>query len=96
MLLMGNEVTATVGGSGQMILAGWATNSDLTTTGSGTLDALQFTTDTCRATVQGSGDLFVHCDSLLIANISGSGDIWYTGSPEIDERDTGSGDVKMY
>ena len=96
MLLMGNDVTATVGGSGQLVLAGWATQTTFTATGSGSLDALQFATDTCRATVQGSGDLFVHCDSLLIAEISGSGDIWYTGNPEIDELDTGSGDVKMY
>lgn len=94
--LTGQDVTATVGGSGQMVLAGSTRESSLTITSSGSLDALQMPSETCRATVRGSGDLFLHCDSLLIAEITSSGDIWYTGNPEIDELDTGSGDLKMY
>ena len=94
--LFSTDITATVGGSGNLFLAGYSPITELTARGSGLLDASLLESDTCYATVRGSGDLYTNCDSLLVAEIVGSGDLYYTGNPTIDERDNGSGELKMY
>jgi len=89
-------VEGILSGSGRIDLTGEAEEADFTLNASGRIDALDMMARDVKATITGSGKIFVYATDFLEATITGSGDIIYRGNPTISYRITGSGDVKQY
>lgn len=83
-------------GSGDIVLVwGKARKGNYLLSGSGNIEADDFSVEECYATNSGSGHIYCYVFDLLHATISGSGDILYSGSPdEIIENDSGSGELR--
>lgn len=91
-----STVDAVLTGSGDIVLVwGKARKGNYLLSGSGNIEANDFTLDECYATNSGSGHIFCYVYDFLHATISGSGHIYYSGSPEeIIEVDSGSGELR--
>jgi Putative auto-transporter adhesin, head GIN domain len=87
------RVEATISGSGEIELAGTATELVAELDGSGNIDASDLEVRTADARIGGSGDISVHARDTLTVRISGSGNVEYTGDPDIDSNVSGSGDL---
>ncbi len=83
----------TVSGSGNVEMKGIADQAEMLVSGSGEIYAFEFPLLKCRATVSGSGRIYVDAHDYLEAVISGSGSVYYTGNPGIDSRISGSGHI---
>lgn len=59
--------------------------------GSGAYHGFPITTNTCKASISGSGKLHTHVNNTLKASISGSGKVYYKGNPTITRNISGSG-----
>lgn len=91
--LKGTSFTATVGGSGDLIVSGEVDSINASNGGSGTLNLSKLQARTAKATVTKSGDLQVNASETLDATSSGSGDLKYSGTPTLDSKPTGSGKI---
>jgi hypothetical protein len=90
------QLYADISGSGSMELVGSAHTSELTISGSGDIRGLDMLTNTCYASISGSGKIYVSVVDLLDVHISGSGSVYYIGHPIINSNITGSGQVVSY
>lgn len=95
--LSGDEFSATVTGSGDVIAVGTANSVTAKVTGSGDVDCSNLEAETAQAQVTGSGDVSVSASKSITAKVLGSGDVICSGhsgsNPTIDSSVTGSGDV---
>ncbi len=89
-------VDAEITGSGEIILAGAANQSNLLISGSGNIKSFNLEQNKCIATISGSGNIYANVINLLDAQISGSGNVFYKGNPEKLVNITGSGRVISY
>lgn len=95
-LINGDQVDASLSGSGRLKLEGDAYVADYTLSSSGKLDALNLMVTDVKATVTGSGRIFVYATEFLDATVTGSGDVIYRGDPALTTHISGSGSVKPY
>jgi hypothetical protein len=95
-LLGGGDVDAKLTGSGRIELEGDAETADFRLDGSGKIDAIDLETSDVKATITGSGKIYVFANDFLDVLITGSGDLYYRGNPQISQRITGSGTVRPY
>lgn len=86
-------IQAAISGSGVINLSGEANNGDFTISGTGKISAAQLHLNHCKATISGSGNMWVWTDRTINATISGSGNIYYNGEPVIDKKISGSGNL---
>ena len=85
---------AVISGSGSIKLSGSARDADFTITGSGQIQARELKTETAKAGITGSGDVYVTAEKSVSAHITGSGNLDYSGNASVvDSRYTGSGRV---
>lgn len=87
------NLTVKIAGSGDINLVGQANQQDIYIAGSGNYQAEQLSSQSARATINGSGSIFLRVSESLNVNISGSGNVYYSGNPVISQQINGSGRV---
>ena len=88
------HLEATLTGSGNMDLSGKADSAEYLLTGSGNINAKNLDAQKVKATLTGSGDIYLRAIERLNARIMGSGDIFYYGEPQnLKSKTFGSGDI---
>lgn len=87
------EMSAAIGGSGEIELRGKAKGLDVSIGGSGDLNAFDLAVDDASVSIGGSGSADVNAKNRLQVSIAGSGDVNYRGNPQIERSIVGSGDV---
>ena len=80
---MAHRITATIGGSGNIELEGYADNTKLSIEGSGNIKSFRLYQNDCNAYISGSGSIYVFVYDYLDVNIPGSGIVFYRGRPAI-------------
>lgn len=88
-----NKIKTSISGSGDVNLNGGVGISEINISGSGKYNAYNCYSDTCYASISGSGDVMVDVSSLLDVSISASGSVTYEGNPSVDYKITGSGNI---
>lgn len=91
-----HQLYVDISGSGSFDLEGSADQAELNISGSGDIHGLNMVTDTCDATISGSGNMYVNVIDRLNVHISGSGNIYYMGNPAMNLSISGSGKVITY
>jgi len=84
---------AVISGSGGIALKGKAQNFEGFISGSGHIDAFGLVSTEAQVTISGSGNCEVNVADFLQVTSTGSGNVYYSGSPRINSRINGSGDV---
>jgi hypothetical protein len=92
--LVGDALSISVSGSGELNVAGQVRDLAVLVKGSGTADAAQLMAQRAKVAVIGSGELTVNASDELDARVTGSGSIWYLGSPRLNLAVSGSGSIK--
>ncbi len=89
------KVSASIAGSGNLMLAGGTSGSveKFSIAGSGKIDALGFNASVANVEIAGSGDCRVNASEKLNVSIAGSGDVYYKGKPMVNSESAGSGKV---
>jgi Putative auto-transporter adhesin, head GIN domain len=88
-------VNISVGGSGNIDLAGRTKDFEGHVSGSGDLNCAKLQSENATVSVSGSGNAHVFASVHLTATVSGSGDVFYSGNPTSPEIHTsGSGSVE--
>jgi hypothetical protein len=89
------DIETSISGSGDIRLAGEATNHTLKVSGSGNLSGYELKSINQMITISGTGNAEVFVDGgILDAKISGSGKVYYKGNSSSFSADiTGSGSV---
>jgi hypothetical protein len=80
-------------GSGDIIIGGTTNEVTMRLTGSGNIRGGDFTANTAKETITGSGNITTRVTSVLTAVLTGSGNIYLYGTPVVNETITGSGRV---
>lgn len=84
---------AHISGSGSFTIDGVADYQEISISGSGKYDGSNLFSKTAKASISGSGHLYVHSRDYLKAIVSGSGNIYYYGIPTIETWISGSGNI---
>lgn len=85
---------AVISGSGSIKLSGSTGDASFVITGSGEIEGKNLKTESAKAMITGSGNIYVAADKSVSAHITGSGSLVYSGNASIVEsRSTGSGRV---
>lgn len=92
----GGHLRLATNGSANMTAIGECNSAEYHIHGSGRMEALNMIAYDALADIEGSGDVYLHCDHNLTVKISGSGDVRYTGSPTVTTDISGSGNVGPY
>ncbi len=88
------HITATLVGSGDIVLTGTAVTSKYILTGSGLISAKELKAQEVKATLTGSGEIRLQAVNKLTADVMGNGNIYYYGEPDVLKIKTlGTGDV---
>lgn len=82
-----------ISGSGYIDIFGNVRNAEMAISGSGKIFAYDLALIDCKATISGSGDMFVNATRNLDVIISGSGNLFYIGNPIITASLSGSGKI---
>lgn len=90
-----HTITARLSGSGSAALMGSTDSQQINVSGSGKYNADSLDSKTVTASTAGNGDITVKVSETLDATVNGSGSIFYTGSPQVTQKDNGSGEVKQ-
>ena len=88
------DLKVSIGGSGEVSLAGSATTTSISIAGSGKVDVRQLGTSSSKVSIAGSGDAFVDVKDKLTVSIAGSGSVFYNGKPSVKTSVAGSGKVE--
>ena len=91
----GIKLANTISGSGIIELAGSAQRHTLHVSGSGTIKAVDFTTQDADIHISGSAKAVVKVAQTLSVHISGSGDVQYLGQPQVHQHISGVGRVRQ-
>lgn len=89
-----DKLSASVAGSGDIVLKGEAVNGNYQVAGSGDIHAYDCLVGTLECSVKGSGDIQAHATSNMKAEIGGSGEIRYKGVQATKSSVRGSGEIK--
>lgn len=88
------ELKVSIGGSGEVSLAGSATTTSISIAGSGKVDVRQLGSASSKVSIAGSGDAYVDAKDKLTVSIAGSGSVFYNGKPSVKTSVAGSGKVE--
>lgn len=88
-----HQIDAIISGSGVLNISGNSNEALFLISGSGKIAASDCEVTDCKATISGSGNLFVSVERFLKATISGSGNVLYHGNPDVEIHISGSGKV---
>ncbi|MCB9286325.1 MAG: DUF2807 domain-containing protein [Lewinellaceae bacterium] len=88
------DLNLSIGGSGDIEIAGKAKNVKVSIAGSGDVKASGLSGNKCEVSIAGSGDAKVGEMKALEVSIAGSGDVGYKGEPKVSKSIVGSGGVK--
>jgi hypothetical protein len=88
------DLDATVGGTGDITLAGQVTRQTILISGVGSYEAEQLQSTDADVTISGLGDATVAVSVTLDATISGTGSVFYVGNPVVTSVVTGTGTVE--
>lgn len=88
------DIDLSIGGSGDIEIAGKAKNVKVSIAGSGDVKASGLSGNKCDVSIAGSGDAKVGEMKALEVSIAGSGDVGYKGEPKVTKSVVGSGNVK--
>ncbi|WP_425422142.1 head GIN domain-containing protein [Phaeodactylibacter xiamenensis] len=83
-----------IGGSGNVEIAGKASRVEVSVAGSGDVDASGVDANRAEISIAGSGNVKVGEVDKLEVSIAGSGDVYYKGNPSVEKSVVGSGDVR--
>jgi hypothetical protein len=85
---------AVISGSGSISINGNTGYADFVISGSGQIEGKDLKTESIKAVVTGSGNIYVAAEKSVSAHITGSGSVNYSGSASVvDSRSVGSGRV---
>ncbi|HTD39221.1 MAG TPA: head GIN domain-containing protein [Mucilaginibacter sp.] len=88
------DLHAVISGSGSIRINGSTGNADMMISGSGQIEGKGLKTESTKAVITGSGNIYVTAEKSVSAHITGSGSVMYSGSASvIDTRTIGSGRV---
>lgn len=91
----GEELNATISGSGKLRLKGNVARTSYSVSGSAQIEAFDLKSDNVSVDISGSGDADVYAATSLDVEVSGSGDVRYKGSPpKIRQSISGSGSLE--
>lgn len=88
------DLKVSIGGSGEVSLAGSATATSISIAGSGKVDVRQLGSASSKVSIAGSGDAYVDAKDKLTVSIAGSGSVFYNGKPSVKTSVAGSGKVQ--
>ena len=88
------ETTSQINGSGDITISGSSGEHNIEINGSGSVYADQLKVDNYHIKLNGSGDAKVNASGEMDVRLIGSGNVLYRGSPTIQSKITGSGEVK--
>ena len=87
-----NNVISSIVGGGDISLAGRAGSHNFEIIGAGILEALDFSTSSCKIYIAGAGTCRIHVMDALYVVLDGAGVVFYKGNPAvIDSQITGVG-----
>lgn len=86
-------LTAHISGSGNILVGGDVSESELVISGSGKIKSYDLEQNICKAVISGSGDMYVNVSKTIDARISGSGRVYYVNYPVVHTSISGSGKV---
>jgi hypothetical protein len=92
--LIATNVTTSGSGSTEINLKGQADSYNIGSSGSGTVNALDFTVGTCEIETSGMGESNVNVLHALNIHSSGSSSVKYKGSPTITNDKSGSSSIE--
>ena len=96
-LIANKNLIAKSNGSGDITVAGSASNVEIKLSGSGDFNGFNLNSQNTKVSISGSGEAKVVANESLVARINGSGNIVYKGNPENkDFKTSGSGDISSY
>lgn len=88
------ELKVSIGGSGEVSLAGSASSTNISIAGSGKVDIREVGSSSSKVSIAGSGDAYVDAKEKLTVSIAGSGNVYYSGKPSVKTSVAGSGKVE--
>ena len=88
------SMKVSISGSGNVTLAGKASELEVHISGSGDVKAGKLASQAARVSIAGSGDATVWARETLKVSVAGSGDVRYYGDPAVQRSVAGSGSVK--
>ncbi len=88
------EVNVDLSGLGEVMLAGKVELQNLDLSGAGSYQAVELQSQHANLSLSGAGSAKVWAEVTLNGRITGAGSIQYKGSPEIEETQTGLGNIK--
>lgn len=89
-----DDLKVSIGGSGEVSLAGSASSTSISIAGSGKVDIRQLDSSSSKVSIAGSGDAYVDVKDKLTVSIAGSGSVFYAGKPSVKTSVAGSGKVE--
>ncbi len=90
-----DSFTASLPGSGTMLVSGRTEHLDASLPGSGQMNMHGLVAHDVEVQLSGSGEIQVHATETLHAEVSGSGAVFYAGNPpHVTTSVTGSGTVE--
>lgn len=93
--LEADRLSVTLGGSGEITLAGKAHTLNMNLAGDGIYKGETFLTQKASITIAGSGRAVVAASETLDVNVMGDGSIEYIGNPTVTKQVLGSGSVRQ-
>jgi Putative auto-transporter adhesin, head GIN domain len=91
--LTASSLTVDVTGSGTVTVSGQVPRQMVTISGAGRYRAASLASQQATVQVTGAADCAVRVSDHLMVTISGAGHVSYAGSPTVDERVTGAGQI---
>ena len=89
------DVDLSISGSGGIELEGSGSMADISISGSGPVKAENFEVKVCKASISGSGSVYISAEKEIDARISGSGSVRYRGNPDkVRSNASGSGKTR--
>ena len=90
-VVSGENIVASVKGSGSLVLSGTCNFAEITVQSSGSFIGSKLEIRGAEVNTQGSGHTYVWVTDKLYVNIQGSGNVYYKGNPQIISNIQGSG-----
>jgi hypothetical protein len=88
------SLQAELGGLGEIQLSGKVTRQNVDLTGAGGYQAEDLQSEDVEVMLSGAGEAVVWAEKTLKATVTGAGSIKYKGSPEVEQENSGIGEIK--
>ena len=92
-VVSGEDIVASVYGSGSLVLTGTCNFADIAVLSSGSFSGSNLEIRGAEVNIRGSGHIYVWVTDKLNVIIQGSGNVYYKGDPKINSYIKGSGKI---